>query len=177
MATIISHALIAGSLFSISPISPKKKTLVLCLLGSILPDFDVIGFKFGIQYQDMLGHRGFTHSILFSFIYAILCLLLYRNTQKLMKFKLFSLFFLSIFAHAIFDMLTNGGLGVGLLIPFSSERFFFPIRPLEVSPIGVNFFSARGLDVIYNEFIYIFIPSICIFILAYIKKKIVLKRN
>jgi len=33
---------------------------------SMLPDIDVISFAFGIRYEDMLGHRGFTHSIFFA---------------------------------------------------------------------------------------------------------------
>ena len=33
---------------------------------TIVPDFDVIGFAFGVSYGDVLGHRGFTHSLLFA---------------------------------------------------------------------------------------------------------------
>ena len=33
---------------------------------SLLPDADVIGFRFGIRYADAWGHRGATHSLLFA---------------------------------------------------------------------------------------------------------------
>src|SRR5687768_17218569 len=33
---------------------------------SMLPDADVIGFAFGVQYGDEWGHRGATHSFVFS---------------------------------------------------------------------------------------------------------------
>lgn len=158
----MSHALAAGALYRVFSIKKSRMTLRLCLLGSILPDFDVIGFRFGVQYGDMLGHRGFTHSIVFALLYSGLCLFFYLKEDKGEKTKLFILFFISIMSHGIFDMLTNGGLGVGLLIPFSPERFFFPITPLEVSPIGANFFSQRGLAVIFNEIKLIGIPSLII---------------
>jgi len=34
----------------------------------MLPDIDVIGFSFGIQYGDMFGHRGLTHSLCFALL-------------------------------------------------------------------------------------------------------------
>src|ERR1044071_302595 len=33
---------------------------------SMLPDADVIGFAFGVRYGDPWGHRGATHSFVFS---------------------------------------------------------------------------------------------------------------
>jgi len=37
---------------------------------SVMPDLDVIGFRFGIRYGDFWGHRGFTHSLLFAALLA-----------------------------------------------------------------------------------------------------------
>ena len=56
--------------------------------------------------------------------------------------------------------MTNGGMGVGFFIPFDATRYFFPFYPIEVSPIGGGFFSARGLVVIKNELLWIWLPSI-----------------
>jgi inner membrane protein len=39
-------------------------------------------------------------------------------------------------SHALLDACTNGGLGVAFFSPFDKRRFFFPWRPIEVSPIG-----------------------------------------
>ncbi len=172
MATIMSHALAASIFYKIFNTAKSKLTLRLCLVGSILPDLDVIGFRFGIRYQDMLGHRGFTHSILFAILYALFCLVLYRKEELQTKLKLFSLFFISIMSHGVFDMLTNGGLGVGLLIPFSPERFFMPFTPIEVSPIGIgNFISLRGLAVIANEAVYIGLPCFLIWAMMMLLRK------
>jgi hypothetical protein len=44
--------------------------------------------------------------------------------------------------------------------PFSNTRYFFPCRPLEVSPIGLSwFFSARGGAVIKNEMVWVWAPA------------------
>nr|MBA3240881.1 metal-dependent hydrolase [Acidobacteriota bacterium] len=44
--------------------------------------------------------------------------------------------------------------------PFSGERYFFPFRPVEVSPIGVgSFFSEWGLRVIKSELLWVWAPA------------------
>jgi membrane-bound metal-dependent hydrolase YbcI (DUF457 family) len=48
------------------------------------------------------------------------------------------LLFLAAASHPLLDMLTDGGLGVALLAPFSWSRYFFPFRPIPVSAIGVD---------------------------------------
>ena len=165
MATIMTHALLAGTLYKLALKEKNKKVLWICLLGSVLPDLDVIGFAFGIKYADMLGHRGFTHSFVFAFLFASLCLLFFRQEKLKSKIKLFILFYASIISHAFLDMLTNGGLGVGLLIPFNSERYFFPHTPIEVSPLGVaGFLSQRGIDVILNEVVLVGLPCFVILV-------------
>jgi inner membrane protein len=43
---------------------------------SMLPDLDVIGFRYGVHYGDFWGHRGFTHSLLFAALLATVVLVL-----------------------------------------------------------------------------------------------------
>jgi inner membrane protein len=47
--------------------------------------------------------------------------------------------------------MTDGGLGVARLWPFSSARFFAPWRPIPVAPIGAGMLSGRGLHVVMVE--------------------------
>ena len=54
-------------------------------------------------------------------------------------------------SHGLLDTLTDGGLGVALLWPWSNHRFFAPWRPIPVAPIGATLFSARGLEVVLTE--------------------------
>ena len=167
----MSHAILAGTAYKSVKIK-SSHVLTLCIIGSIIPDADVLGFQFGISYADMLGHRGFTHSILFAIIYAFSCLLFFLKEEKKTKIKLFFLFFFSIMSHGFLDMLTNGGLGVGLFIPWTEERYFFPLTPIEVSPIGAHFFSKRGATVILNELLFIWLPCALVQIVFKLKKLI-----
>lgn len=166
----MTHALVAGTAYKLADFK-SRLILRICIIGSILPDADVIGFRFGIRYEDMLGHRGFTHSILFAIAYGLFGLLFFRKEETKMKIKLFCLFTFSIMSHGILDMLTNGGHGVGLFIPFTEQRYFFPVTPIEVSPIGAHFFSLRGLAVVKNEFLLIALPCLILLLGNFIVRK------
>jgi inner membrane protein len=57
-----------------------------------------------------------------------------------------------IASHGLLDAMTTGGLGVAFFAPFSAERYFFPWRPILVSPIGIErFLSPRGAAVLMSE--------------------------
>ena len=61
--------------------------------------------------------------------------------------------------------MTTGGEGVGFFIPFDNSRYFFSLRPIKVSPIGINeFFSEWGINVLLSELKYIGVP--CFVVLA-----------
>lgn len=80
--------------------------------------------------------------------------------------------FLSTILHGILDAFTNGGLGVGFLIPFDNDRYFFSYRPIQVSPIGIqSFFSKWGWRVILSELVWIGVPGLVIFIGVKLIKK------
>jgi inner membrane protein len=141
-----------------------------------LPDIDVLGFGFGIRYSDMLGHRGFTHSLSFAILVACLVVLLAYGeiaTFSARWFKLVTYFAVVIASHGVLDAMTNGGLGVAFFAPFSNERYFFPWRPIEVSPLGVEpFLSGRGLQVIISEIKWIWIPSALLATVATVYRRI-----
>ena len=67
MASEFSHAIVAlttGKIIQSRLLTGH--TLLLGVVCSIIPDVDVIGFHYGIQYGDVWGHRGLTHSVLFA---------------------------------------------------------------------------------------------------------------
>ncbi|MDV6236469.1 metal-dependent hydrolase [Leptospira ellisii] len=132
------------------------------IVFSILPDADVIAFKLGIPYESEWGHRGFSHSILFGFSLSILACVLTGWFRARIEIVLLYLF-VSILSHGVLDAMTNGGLGVGFLIPYSSERFFFELRPIRVSPIGIkNFLTERGIAVLKSEWSAVWIPLLSV---------------
>lgn len=179
MATIISHPIPALVLNQFTKDIPSKRSLLMySILLTILPDADVIGFGLGIKYGDMLGHRGFTHSIFFAIIIAfIIAKFRLKYTGKHL-IQGFLILFFSTISHGLLDGFTNGGLGVGYFIPFDSTRYFFPFTPVEVSPIGIrNFLSMRGVEVLWSEAKLIWIPSAIIFLALIGIKKLKTKKD
>ncbi|MBV7269480.1 metal-dependent hydrolase [Winogradskyella luteola] len=169
MASIFGHGLVAFTTSKIIDYKSSKLLLFLAIGSAILPDIDVLAFKFGIPYAHPLGHRGFTHSILFALIWCILLSLLFGKTRK---WVFAIVMFLSILSHGILDAMTSGGKGVGFFIPFENSRYFFPFRAIRVSPIGFEqFFSEWGIRVIVSELKYIGLPCFIVLIMVFIIKK------
>jgi inner membrane protein len=81
-------------------------------------------------------------------------------------------FTLVTLSHPLLDMLTNGGLGIALFAPLSGQRYFLPWRPIEVSPIGVRFFSARGLEVVVSEIVWVWLPALFVLLGASAYRKV-----
>lgn len=169
MASLFGHGLVGYTLSKIVDSKSNKLLLFLAIGSAILPDIDVIAFNFGIPYLHPLGHRGFTHSIVFAILWGVIIALLLRKQKKRI---VFTVIFLSTLSHGILDALTTGGKGVGFFIPFSDERFFFPLKIIKVSPIGISkFFSEWGMRVILSELKYIAIPCLLVLLFLRFKRK------
>ena len=167
MASAFSHAIVAlamGKAFQNKELSWRE--LLLGALCSVAPDLDVIGLYFGIQYGDVWGHRGLTHSVVFAALLAgSLVALWYRGKPAAAMTWLFLYFVICTASHGVLDAMTNGGLGVAFFSPFDTTRYFFPVRPVLVSPIGVSeFFSAYGVRILASEAIWIWLPSYAAFV-------------
>ncbi len=162
MPTIVTHGFVAALLGrSFAAGRMPARFWFLSVLCSIVPDADVLGFRLGISYEDMLGHRGLSHSLVFALgLSSIVAFLAFpRVPHRWTRLLLFSYFFTVTASHGILDAMTDGGLGVAFFAPFDDTRYFFPFRPIKVSPIGLSFFSARGLDVIWRQLLWVCIPA------------------
>ncbi|HZV89912.1 MAG TPA: metal-dependent hydrolase [Candidatus Binatus sp.] len=175
MASIFSHAVAAlgiGACFY-RPGTPKR-VWIAGAICSVVPDLDVIGFRFGVRYGDFWGHRGFTHSLLFAALLASLAVLLaFRQAVPgLSRFALWTYFFLATASQGLLDAMTDGGLGAAFFSPFNNTRYFLPWRPIRVSPIGVSrFFSHRGLAVIQSELLWIWLPAALLILVAWLIRR------
>jgi inner membrane protein len=69
-------------------------------------------------------------------------------------------FFVVTASHGVLDAMTDGGRGIVFFAPFDTTRYFFPWRPVRVSPINIRaFFSTRGLQILSSELVFIWIPT------------------
>ncbi len=177
MASAFGHAIAAiaiGSPFQKTIRSPKF--WILGILCSILPDIDVIGFHYGIAYGHPMGHRGFTHSILFaillSTVLSFVCFTASRRSAKTF-FYIGLYLFLCTLSHSLLDAMTSGGMGVGFFIPFDNVRYFFPFRPILVSPISISSFLGEwGKRVLLSELLWIGLPSVIVTISFFLWNRI-----
>lgn len=158
MASAFTHA-IAGLAIGTAFRRPKESTRfwVLGAVGAAMPDIDAIGFGLGVPYDSVLGHRGFTHSLVFAALFAAACLPLFDRGERR---RVWLYVFLATSSHGVLDAMTTGGRGVAFFAPFMNDRYFLPWRPILVSPISVTrFFTRRGAAIIANELVWVWIPS------------------
>ena len=176
MSTVFSHAFAAVALGkAYGEQNLPRRFWLLSIFCACIPDADVIGFAFGIQYGDVLGHRGFTHSLSFAFLLSLaVTLIAFKRIPVLSRHWLILIvyFFIVTGSHGVLDAMTNGGLGIAFFSPFDTTRYFLPWRPLDVPPIGVvSFFSQWGLRVLLNEILWIWLPCAgLILVMPYLRR-------
>jgi len=180
MPTIFTHAVTAAALKTAFPtVAVPRRLSALGAVCAMAPDADVVGSRFGVEYGDLSGHRGITHSILFSICFSLAALS--AGLPYVAGFGrravLWVYLFLATVSHGLLDACTDGGLGVAFFSPFDTTRYFFGARPIEVSPIGSHFFSERGIHVLGSEFIWVCLPSVAFAVLAAIVRRVYSKAH
>ena len=165
MPTIVTHAVVGAALAQVGPRCVPRGRLTLALVVlAVFPDLDVVAFHLGIPYSHWLGHRGLSHSLLFAVcVAAIVARFEFRQAPPGTRdgWCVFGLCTLAIASHGLLDAFTNGGLGVAFFLPLTTNRYFFPFRPLEVSPIGVeNFLRGPAFAVFASEILYLWFPIV-----------------
>jgi inner membrane protein len=163
VASIFTHGFAAcafGKIFTGEKMPPRFWAWsVAC---SVLPDIDSFGLAMGIEYGHWLGHRGFLHSLFFAaFVgFSVATFAMGKLQRWSGRWLALAIYFSAVTAsHGVLDAVTDGGLGVAFFSPFSHERYFFPWRPLLVSPIGiVRFVSDWGGRVLWTEFVWVWLP-------------------
>jgi inner membrane protein len=161
MASCFGHAVAAGALGTV--MLRKGDGVAPWIAGVLLAnmaDLDVLGLQMGIPYAHAWGHRGATHSAALALLMGWAALAVLRPAPESRR-RVGAFLVLSALSHGLLDMATSGGLGVALAWPIHEARYFWPRRPIRVSPIGIGpFFSNRGLRVLASEAVWIGLPSI-----------------
>jgi inner membrane protein len=177
MASIITHPLVplvAATVVGTGLVS--WRLILLGILFAIAPDFDVIAFRLDIPYESEWGHRGFTHSIAFAFFCAAV-IIPFAPLLKASQPVVFLYLWICMASHGVMDALTNAGLGVAFFWPFSQERIFFPVRPVDASPVSIRrFLDGRGLEILQTEIVWLWFPLAVFGMTAFVLRKFVMAR-
>lgn len=160
MPSVLSHPAVPLALAAAAGAKriPARLAVVACA-ASVLPDVDSFGYWAGVPYGSPLGHRGFTHSLVFALL-AGLAAAVFAGRLRVPRKTALAVVFLAAASHGLLDAMTTGGRGVAFFSPFPNRRYFLPWRMIEVSPIGIRpFFSERGAQVLASELTWIWIPA------------------
>ncbi|HTM49823.1 MAG TPA: metal-dependent hydrolase [Bryobacteraceae bacterium] len=159
MASAITHFIVGASLalpaLESRPLLnalPGWRIPVSAGLFAVAADLDT--FVMGalrIPYDSFFGHRGFFHSPFFLALFFTGMAAIAARGHRRSAVPLAALWTGCAVTHPLLDMLTDGGLGVMLLFPFSEERLFFPFTPIHVSPFGILQFFRRAGYILASE--------------------------
>ena len=151
MASAITHFIVGASLAlpalelqSIRAVMPRWAIPISSGLLAVAPDLDTLAMRaLDIPYGSFFGHRGFFHSPFF--------LILFFALVAGRRVWIGLMWAGCAITHPLLDALTDGGSGVMLLFPFSTERLFFPWTPIHVSPLGIRAFFHRAGYILRSE--------------------------
>jgi inner membrane protein len=169
--TILSHPAVPIAIALVGSTHVGSRLLLAGIVASVLPDLDVLAFRFGIPYSHEFGHRGASHSLLFAVVLgSIACLL--ASHLRASRTAAFLFVTVACASHGLLDMLTNGGHGVAYFWPLSDHRFFFPNQVIEVSTLNLRrFFGQAGVDVLLSELHWIWLPTLLLGMAGYAVRK------
>jgi inner membrane protein len=160
MPTVLSHPVVPLAIrLGLGADAIPKPLLLAGVLGSVLPDLDVMAYWYGIPHQSDFGHRGFTHSLGFAIFVALIGASAHRRLKTTFG-KAFVFLIVATGSHGALDAFTNGGAGIALFWPWSENRYFAPFRPIKVAPIGIDFFLHGGMPVLLSELLWVWLPGI-----------------
>ena len=103
-----------------------KKAMLWGALAQSMPDIDFVASFWMSTADDLLAHRGFTHSLLFAVLIVPIMALVAERVHRPhdISYKKWALFFLvEVLTHLFLDAFNN--YGIGWFIPFNDHRFSF----------------------------------------------------
>jgi inner membrane protein len=157
VASAIAHfvvgagvAMPAAEFPALRGVMPRWAIAVTAGLFAVAPDLDTpLMFALDISHGSLFAHRGFFHT---PFFLILLVCAVAVGTIRGPAWRWMAIVWAgAAVTHPLLDMLTDGGSGVMLLFPFSTERLFFPWRPIRVSPLTIGRFFGCAGEILWSE--------------------------
>jgi inner membrane protein len=157
LASAITHFIVGAGLAlpstefaALRAVMPRWALPVAAGLFAVAPDLDTWAMlALHIPRGSLFSHRGFFHSPFFLALLALAVASLIASGRTV--FLVAAVWAGAAITHPLLDMLTDGGSGVMLFFPFSRDRFFFPWRPIHVSPLSIAHFFDRAGPILWSE--------------------------
>lgn len=123
----------------------KRAYLVTAVSASLIPDIDVISRFWDTEGLYQMWHRGITHSVYLTPLWALFIFLVCLLLFKVKDVKLFFLGWLAVFIHDTSDLFNAWG--TGYLEPFSPKRITFGTIPI----VDLVFWAILGTAFIFSK--------------------------
>jgi inner membrane protein len=124
-----------------------KKALLFGAIFQTIPDFDIVASIFLDPTDNLLAHRGITHSLFFGILISLCAAGLFRQWKETLplSFTKWSMFIgIEIAVHLLLDSLNN--YGVGWFEPFALNRISFNV--ISIADPFVTIWPAIGFIVL-----------------------------
>lgn len=129
----VTHTLIGltiyGAIDKRNMTKPMKRSLLFtAVVGSNLPDIDIVSRIWDQSGQYLMWHRGLTHSILFVPLWAFLLWFFCAIVWKVKHWHILAVGLVAVFVHSTLDIFNTWG--TGYLEPFSGMRLSLGVLPI-----------------------------------------------
>jgi inner membrane protein len=156
MATTYTHGVVGfGIAYVYTPGRRRWLYWTLAALLAIFPDFDIFS---SAAYGALMGHRGFTHSLVFALWLAFLTASLTFRQLSANLWVLTGIFFLATASHGLLDALTRGGMAIPFFWPLTDERYG-NWGPIPVSDLGFEVPDPRRSRALRSELFWVWLPT------------------
>lgn len=156
MATIYSHAVVGLGLARLYAVRPMPWAYWgLATLLPIVPDLDSFST---FAYGSSLGHRGFTHSLLFALVLSGVTAAATFQHFRVHWWSLAVLFFAIVASHGLLDAMTKGGADIPFFWPLDGR--YGNWGPLPVSDIAFDLPDPRYSRAVRSELLWVWLPTI-----------------
>jgi inner membrane protein len=156
MATSYTHAFVG---FGVAQVyTPGRLRWVYWLLAAVLavfPDIDVFS---SAAYGAIMGHRGWTHSLVFSLWLALLAASVTFRLFRANFWALSGIYFLALASHSLLDALTRGGAAIPFFWPMTDQRYG-NWGPIPVSDLALELPDPRVSRALRSEMWWVWLPT------------------
>ena len=156
MATTYTHAVVGLGIAQLY-VPGRRRWLywTVAALLAVFPDFDAFS---SAAYGALLGHRGFTHSLVFALWLALLAASLTFRHVRGSFWALTGIFFLAAASHGLLDAFTRGGVAIPFFWPVTAERYG-NWGPIPVSDLGFEIPDPRRSRALRSELVWVWVPT------------------
>jgi inner membrane protein len=157
MATTYTHAAVVGVGIAqlYTPRRLRGLYWVLAALLAVFPDFDAFS---SAAYGALLGHRGITHTLVFSLWLALVAASLSYRSLRGNWCALSGVFFLALASHGLLDALTRGGMPIPFFWPVTNQRYG-NWGPIPVSDLSFEIPDPRQSRALRSELLWVWLPT------------------